>query len=252
MAVCECRRPIEVLILCYTHAQAATFDRMGPHLAAAGIRLVSIDFPGTYGETWNGWCWHQARHITCLTQQSHRARHVDAPVPGRRLPLHRLCNSSSHVSICRCMSALRRDDPMTQLTTYPKRQVYYALAVSRKLGWKKFSILGHSLGAFPDLAHSALLYSTHTLTHICTHKTGAAIGIALAGSYPEVVQRVVTVEALGLVSRPAETAPQVLRCVRAHMIVCVSERHAFTSFSSVGRPACSRPLTQHLSTCRCC
>lgn len=24
----------------------ATFDRMGPHLAAAGIRLVSIDFPG--------------------------------------------------------------------------------------------------------------------------------------------------------------------------------------------------------------
>ena len=24
----------------------ATFDRMGPHLAAAGIRLISIDFPG--------------------------------------------------------------------------------------------------------------------------------------------------------------------------------------------------------------
>ncbi len=27
-------------------------------------------------------------------------------------------------------------------------QVFYALAVSKKLGWKKFSILGHSLGTY--------------------------------------------------------------------------------------------------------
>jgi pimeloyl-ACP methyl ester carboxylesterase len=111
---------------------AATFDRMGPHLAAAGIRLVSIDFPG-HG-----------------------------------------------------MSTHRSPDAVYHFTDY----VYYALAVARKLGWKRFSILGHSLGA--------------------------AIGIALAGTYPESVLRVVSVEALGLISKPAHAAPQTLRYARTH------------------------------------
>lgn len=128
------------------------------------------------------------------------------------------------------MSTHRSADAVYHFTDY----VYYALAVSRKLGWKKFSILGHSLGAlgagFVDLCAGWLAALVCVRTRRLppmnsfnqqivkqTKCVGAAIGIALAGTYPESVLRVVTVEALGLISKPAEAAPATLRCVR-----CVS------------------------------
>lgn len=125
------------------------------------------------------------------------------------------------------MSTHRSADAVYHFTDY----VYYALAVSRKLGWKKFSILGHSLGALGAgfvlgvltcwLAWCAYIHTRltpHDLINSINNQhnayIGAAIGIALAGTYPESVLRVVTVEALGLISKPAEAAPATLRYVR--------------------------------------
>lgn len=246
---------------------------MGPHLAAAGIRLVSIDFPGACVcvrlplllllllccpyESKQG-SKHTVSPIRCACRC--RARYVDAPLAGRRLPFHRLrasvrpsvCTPAClpaclHVSLCVSVCVCTRwpswpRPSIRHLTDsnhpFPTTTRCTMLWRCRRSWGGRSSASSATPSVSPSVRQSA---SQSVHPHLLPHPLlspltlrspqhlrnarpmlGAAIGIALAGSYPEAVQRVVTVEALGLVSRPADTAPQVLRCVFFHCLACLA------------------------------
>lgn len=150
---------------------------------------------------------HHSHHTR--TYPHSRARHVNAPLGGRGVPLHRL----------RVLRAGRLQEARVEEVQHPRplpRCVLWAC------DWKEeapnFTLI---LTPTPQSIH-------HLPT---THYAGAAIGIALAGTYPESVLRVVTVEALGLISKPAESAPATLRCVPSGSIdslyPCIADLHTY-------------------------